>query len=159
MPSHSRTLLAALVLMVGATGCAAARNTVAMRHVVADSRADSRVDPSADARDDSSADSRDDSRAETGIASYYGRKFHGRRTASGELFDMDSLTAAHRTLAFGTRVRVTNLENQRDVILVITDRGPFRRGRIVDVSRRAARELGFLSAGTAPVRLEILADQ
>jgi len=73
-----------------------------------------------------------------GFASFYGSEFHGRRTASGERYDADALSAAHRTLPFGTRVRVTNLKNGRSVVLTITDRGPFRRGRIVDVSRRAA---------------------
>ncbi|MEK7347591.1 MAG: septal ring lytic transglycosylase RlpA family protein [Candidatus Eisenbacteria bacterium] len=91
-----------------------------------------------------------------GFASYYGPEFHGRTTASGERYDSDELSAAHRTLPFGTRVRVTNLKNGRSVVVTITDRGPFRRGRIVDVSRRAARDLGFLRAGVARVRLEVI---
>jgi rare lipoprotein A len=91
-----------------------------------------------------------------GFASFYGPEFHGRRTASGERYDEDKLSAAHRTLPFGTRVRLTNLKNGRSVVVTITDRGPFRRGRIVDVSRRAARELGFIRAGVARVRLEVL---
>jgi len=91
-----------------------------------------------------------------GFASYYGSEFQGRRTASGERFDHGELTAAHRTLPFGTRVRVTNLKNSRSVVVVINDRGPFRRGRILDVSRRAASELGFLRAGVARVRLRLL---
>lgn len=98
---------------------------------------------------------RDDSES-TGFASFYGSEFHGRRTASGERYDEDDLCAAHRTLPFGTRVRLTNLKNGRTVVVTITDRGPFRRGRIVDVSKRAARELGFLRAGVARVRLEVL---
>ena len=92
----------------------------------------------------------------TGFASFYGSEFHGRRTASGERYDEGELSAAHRTLPFGTRVRLTNLKNGRTVVVTITDRGPFRRGRIVDVSKRAARELGFLRAGVARVRLEVL---
>lgn len=100
-----------------------------------------------------SAQERSDS---VGFASFYGPEFHGRRTASGERYDEDELSAAHRTLPFGTRVRLTNLKNGRTVVVTITDRGPFRRGRIVDVSRRAARELGFLRAGVARVRLEVL---
>jgi rare lipoprotein A len=88
------------------------------------------------------------------MASYYGREFHGRRTASGERHDPQALTAAHRTLPLGTRVRVTNLASGRSVVLTINDRGPFRRGRVIDVSRRAARELGFLSAGVVRVRVE-----
>jgi rare lipoprotein A len=94
--------------------------------------------------------------SDVGIASFYGRPHHGRPTASGERFDQEELTAAHPTLAFGTRVRVTNLENDRAVVVRINDRGPFRRGRIIDVSRRAARELGFVAAGTARVRVDVL---
>ncbi len=90
-----------------------------------------------------------------GTASFYGRAQHGEATASGEPFDMEALTAAHRTLAFGTRVRVTNLANRRVVVLVINDRGPFVDGRLIDVSRRAARELGFLAEDhLAEVRVE-----
>lgn len=101
-------------------------------------------------------------RAETtavsGRASYYGGRFHGRRTASGARFDQNAMTAAHPTLPFGTRVRVTNLANDRSVLVKITDRGPFVRGRIIDVSREAARQLGFLRKGLATVRLEPLED-
>ena len=93
---------------------------------------------------------------EEGYASYYGREHHGRRTASGERFDAGRLTAAHRTLPFGTRVRVTNLDNGRKVVVTVTDRGPFRRHRVIDVSRRAVEDLGFLREGTARVRLEVL---
>ncbi|MBN2170148.1 MAG: septal ring lytic transglycosylase RlpA family protein [Candidatus Krumholzibacteriota bacterium] len=93
---------------------------------------------------------------QTGIASYYAHKYHGRRTASGEIFDMHALTAAHRSLPFGTRVRVTNLANGRSLVLRINDRGPFVRGRIIDVSLRAARDLGFFVQGTTRVRLEVL---
>ena len=93
---------------------------------------------------------------QTGLASYYAHKFHGRTTASGETYDETKLTAAHRTLAFGTRIRVTNLQNGRSVNLRVTDRGPFVDGRIVDVSRRAAEELDFVAQGLVKVRLEIL---
>jgi rare lipoprotein A len=95
---------------------------------------------------------------EEGVASYYGRQHHGRRTASGEIFDDRRLTAAHRTLPFGTRVRVINLDNGRRVVVTVTDRGPFRRARVIDVSSRAAGQLGFLTAGTARVRLEVLSE-
>jgi rare lipoprotein A len=95
---------------------------------------------------------------EIGIASYYAHKFHGRHTANGEIFDVDRLTAAHRTLPFGTRVRVTHLGNGREVILRINDRGPFVKGRIIDVSPRAARELGFHREGLARVRVRALRD-
>ena len=91
-----------------------------------------------------------------GVASYYARAHEGRRTASGELFDMQAMTAAHRTLPFGTRVRVINLENGRQVVVRINDRGPFRKGRIIDVSYAAARVLGLIGPGTARVRVELL---
>ncbi len=94
--------------------------------------------------------------SETGIASWYGEPFHGRTTASGETYDMEALTAAHRTLPFHTIVRVENLQNGRTTTLRINDRGPFVRGRTIDVSRRAARELGLIGPGTAPVRVTIL---
>ncbi|MBB4863500.1 rare lipoprotein A [Pseudomonas nitritireducens] len=89
-----------------------------------------------------------------GTASYYGKAHHGKRTASGERFNQNALTAAHRTLAFGTRVKVTNLDNGRSVVVRINDRGPFGRGRIIDVSKAAAEQLNMLRSGTAPVRLE-----
>ncbi|NCA71844.1 MAG: septal ring lytic transglycosylase RlpA family protein [Sphingobacteriia bacterium] len=90
-----------------------------------------------------------------GVASYYAERFDGRRTASGARFDMQALTAAHRTLDFGTRVKVTNKANGRSVEVVINDRGPFKRGRVIDLSKAAAREIGMLGAGLAPVSLEI----
>lgn len=95
---------------------------------------------------------------ESGIASWYGDDFHGKSTANGELYDMNSLTAAHRTLPLPSMVRVTNLENGRALNLRVNDRGPFAHGRIIDVSRRAAQLLGFEQQGTARVRVEILAD-
>lgn len=91
-----------------------------------------------------------------GGASYYALGFHGRRTASGEPHDKSSLSAAHRTLPFGTIVRVTNLSNGRDVVVRINDRGPFRPGRIIDVSPAAARAIGMIRSGTARVRIETL---
>ena len=96
---------------------------------------------------------------ETGIASWYGPKFHGRRTANGETFDMNTLTAAHRTLPMPSLVRVINLSNGRSLLLRVNDRGPFARNRIIDVSRRAAQLLGFQRQGTARVRVEIVADE
>ncbi len=93
---------------------------------------------------------------EVGIASWYGAKFHGRRTASGEIFDMNKLTAAHRTLPLPSYVRVTNLENGRAINVRVNDRGPFVKGRIIDVSRRAAQLLGFAAKGTARVRVQII---
>jgi rare lipoprotein A len=91
-----------------------------------------------------------------GTASWYGRHFHGRRTASGQRFNMNAMTAAHKTLPMGTKIRVTNLANGRSVMLTINDRGPFARNRIIDVSRRAARELGFLRRGVAKVRVQVI---
>ncbi len=91
-----------------------------------------------------------------GVASYYGDRFDGRRTASGARFDKDALTAAHRTLEFGTRVTVTNKANGRSVDVVINDRGPFSGGRTIDLSKAAAREIGMLGRGVAPVRLEVV---
>lgn len=96
---------------------------------------------------------------ETGVASWYGAQFHGRHTANGETYDMNALTAAHRTLPMPSYVRVTNLENGRSLILKVNDRGPFARGRILDVSRRGAQLLGFHDNGTARVRVQIMADQ
>ena len=89
----------------------------------------------------------------TGIASWYGLPFDGRPTANGETYDMNALTAAHKTLPMPTMVRVTNLENGRSLVLRVNDRGPFVNGRVVDVSRRAAQLLGFLHQGTAKVRI------
>ncbi|WP_284125831.1 septal ring lytic transglycosylase RlpA family protein [Parerythrobacter aestuarii] len=93
----------------------------------------------------------------SGVASYYGRRFHGRRTASGEAFDMRAMTAAHKTLPFGTRVRVTNPRNGRSVIVRINDRGPYARGRTIDLSRAAAEEIGIVRSGHGPVELELVA--
>lgn len=92
----------------------------------------------------------------SGRASWYGPKFHGRLTANGEIFDSNALTAAHPSLPFGTKVRVTNLRNGRSVIVRINDRGPFIKGRIIDVSAAAARVLGMVNSGTASVQLDIL---
>lgn len=94
---------------------------------------------------------------EEGIASWYGHPYHGRRAANGEVYDMEQLTAAHRTLAFDTWVRVHNLENAKTVDVRITDRGPFIDGRIIDLSRAAARAIDMIGPGTARVRLQIIA--
>lgn len=93
---------------------------------------------------------------EEGTASWYGPGFHGRPTASGETFDMEAMTAAHPSLPLGTRVRVTALETGRNTVVRVNDRGPFVDDRILDVSRAAARRLGFLEAGTARVRVEVV---
>lgn len=94
--------------------------------------------------------------AETGQASWYGGKFQGRKTASGEIFDTEKLTAAHRTLAFGTLVEVTNLKNDLTVVVRINDRGPFIEGRIIDLSRAAAEALDMVGQGVARVSVEVV---
>lgn len=99
-------------------------------------------------------------RVQLGLASYYGRGFHGEETASGEIFNKWQMVAAHRSLPLGSVVRVTNLENDRRVVLRVIDRGPygrnFRKGTIIDVSEGAARRLGFISDGLVRVRVEVL---
>ena len=93
---------------------------------------------------------------ERGLASWYGKKFHGRRTANGERFDMNRPSAAHKTLPFGATVRVTNLENGRRIVVRINDRGPFVAGRIIDLSRAAAKKLGMIEAGVVRVKIEVV---
>ncbi len=95
----------------------------------------------------------------TGIASWYGPGFHGRRSASGERYNQNAMTAAHRSLPFGTMVRVTNTKNGRSVVVRINDRGPFIRGRVIDMSAAAARVLGMVQSGVAPVRIEVIGRQ
>ncbi len=92
----------------------------------------------------------------SGVASYYGKRFHGRRTASGERFDMNGYTAAHRTLPFGSRVSVTNPRTGKSVVVRINDRGPFHGGRTIDLSRAAAEEIGIVNRGHGEVELALL---
>ena len=134
-PHRGSLCLVLLAVFVAAIGCATTRPLAA-----ADSH---RADKPA-------------LRTKTGLASYYAHERDGRRTASGETFDMQEMTAAHRTLPFGTRVRVTNLRNGRKAVVRINDRGPFRGHRILDVSYAAARKLGFASRGLARVRIEVI---
>jgi rare lipoprotein A len=94
--------------------------------------------------------------SQAGIASWYGPRFHGKRAASGETFNENELTAAHRRLPFDTEVRVTNLANGRSVVVRINDRGPYVKGRILDLSRAAAEELGMVEPGIVKVKLEVL---
>ena len=91
-----------------------------------------------------------------GISSYYAEDFHGKLTANGEVYDMYGLTAAHKTLPLNTIVRVTNLDNEKSLILRINDRGPYVKGRILDCSYGAAKKLGFLENGTTQVRVEVI---
>jgi rare lipoprotein A len=93
---------------------------------------------------------------EEGLASWYGKVHHGRRTASGAIFDEGKLTVAHRWLPFGTKLAVSNLANGRTVTMIVTDRGPYIKGRFLDVSRRAASDLGFLRAGVVRVRAKVV---
>ncbi len=94
----------------------------------------------------------------TGKASYYGPGFHGRRCANGEIFDMYKLTCAHKTLPFGTRLKVTNQKNGKSTIVTVTDRGPYAKGRIIDLSKAAAMELDMVAAGVASVTVEVISD-
>ena len=129
-------VLIALLAVLGASGCAK-RKRVAMP------AQQPAVTP-------------DTGSSETGIASWYGAPYHGRRSANGEIYDMEQMTAAHRTLRFGTWVSVTNLANNQSVGVRITDRGPFVDGRIIDLSRAAARSIGMLGSGIANVRIGVI---
>jgi rare lipoprotein A len=91
-----------------------------------------------------------------GMATYYADEFHGRTTASGEVYDMHALTAAHRTLPFNTKLRVTNLANGKSVVVRVNDRGPFKDDRVIDLSYEAAKQIGLVTDGTAQVRLDVL---
>lgn len=95
-------------------------------------------------------------RVQEGLASWYGPDFHGKPTASGEIFNMYAYTAAHRKLPFGTLVRVTNLYNGKSVVVRINDRGPFKRKRIIDLSYAAAKKIGMVEAGVVRVRIEVI---
>ena len=94
--------------------------------------------------------------SETGMASFYSDTFEGKTTASGELFSQSKLTAAHRTLPFRTKIKVTNLANKKSVIVTVNDRGPFVEGRIIDLSKKAAVKLDFINKGVAKVKLEVV---
>ena len=108
------------------------------------------------ASDEAAVEAPDVTEIDGGMASYYGDELAGNRTASGERFDPDQLTGAHRSLPFGSKVRVTNVANGDSVVVRINDRGPFSRGRVIDISHAAAREIGMHRSGTARVRLALL---
>lgn len=91
-----------------------------------------------------------------GQASWYGAQHHGKKTASGERFNQNALTAAHRTLAFGSKVKVTNTLNNKSVTVRINDRGPYSKGRVIDLSRAAAKKIDMINRGVAPVRIQVL---
>lgn len=94
--------------------------------------------------------------SESGQASYYGNEFHGRKTANGERFDQGKLTAAHRTLPFGTQVKVTNTQTGKSVTVRVNDRGPFVKGRVIDLSSSAFKAIASLNAGVVPVRIQVV---
>ena len=138
-----------LLLVLALTGCATARvETTPRARAVAPPRTSTPRPPAP----------RPDGGELTGQASWYGRQHQGKRTASGETYDMNKLTAAHRTLPMGTRVRVTNVDNGRTVEVRINDRGPFVGHRVLDLSYAAARRLGAVGEGVIAVTLEVLAD-
>ena len=143
------TAVGVLVLAMAVTGCSSAGRGP----VPSSERSDPRGGVSIPAPPSSPAAP---PRIQTGRASWYGPPHHGRKTASGEIYDMNQLTAAHRTLPLGTRVRVTNVGNGRSVVVRINDRGPFIDGRIIDLSQAAAREIGAIGAGVVSVQLEVL---
>ncbi|MGB2869936.1 MAG: septal ring lytic transglycosylase RlpA family protein [Bacteroidota bacterium] len=91
-----------------------------------------------------------------GVASYYAQDFHGKQAANGEIFDMNDLTAAHRTFPFGTKIRVTNLENKLQVVVRVNDRGPYVEGRLIDLSLGAAKQINLIKTGTTRVRLDVI---
>ena len=95
---------------------------------------------------------------QTGVASYYGPGFHGRRTANGETFNQNAMTAAHRTLPFGTKLKVTNLANGQSAIVRVNDRGPYAGGRVIDLSVAAAKQIGSTHSGVAKVRIEVVSN-
>ena len=110
------------------------------------------------ASDEAAVETPDVTEIDGGMASYYGDELAGNRTASGERFDPDQLTGAHRSLPFGSKVRVTNVANGDSVVVRINDRGPFSRGRVIDISHAAARQIGMHRSGTARVKLALLND-
>jgi rare lipoprotein A len=137
---------AALVLAAALSGCA-----IPLPHTVDDEAQEGMQQPLPEAASPTVG-----TELQRGIASWYGLPFHGRRTASGERFDMTAMTAAHPTLPFGTQVKVRSLENGREVTVRINDRGPFTKGRIIDLSHAAARAIGLLSRGTKAVSLTLV---
>jgi len=99
---------------------------------------------------------KDHPQVQIGIASYYGRRFHKKRTANGEIFNMYKVSAAHKTYPLGTKVKVTNMKNGKSIKLTINDRGPYVKGRIIDLSYKAARKIDFVNQGTTKVRIDVI---
>lgn len=154
-------LVPALILAAAVAGCATSRSSV--KPPPTSRELPSSTKPPAASRDLPGSikpppTSREPSgSAQTGYASWYGKRHHGQRTTSGEVYDMNQLTAAHPTLPMGTRLRVTNLQNGRSVEVRVNDRGPAVDGRILDLSYAAARALGAVQEGVIPVRLRVAA--
>ena len=147
----------AVALTLVLAGCATSRGTGAAPSTEA--TAEAKPEPKPEAKPEAKPEPKPEaapSAGQTGEASWYGEPHHGRRTASGETYDMYQLTAAHPTLPMGTRLLVTNLKNGRAVEVRINDRGPHVAGRIIDLSFAAAQQLGAISGGTVPVRIRVL---
>ena len=141
-----------LLLVCGVSGCVVTRPQAPVASPARDARPMTERSPVP-------SRSQAGNRPEIGLASWYGEPHHGQPTASGEIFDMARLTAAHRTLPLGTRLRVKNLENGRTVRVRVNDRGPYIAGRVLDLSRGAARALGMVERGVVPVELDIVDEQ
>ncbi|MBN1307271.1 MAG: septal ring lytic transglycosylase RlpA family protein [Chitinispirillaceae bacterium] len=155
LPVHARAVtIFGLLTVLPALSCAGAARSTRPSSIVDSSRLAQRRSVS------SAAGKRAGGRAvsyyQTGTATYYGKKFHGRRTASGERYDRRKFTAAHKTLPFGTMVRVTSMSNGKTVTVRVNDRGPLKGGRIIDLSFAAAKALDMISAGVVSVGIEIV---
>ena len=149
-------VLAACVAGIALTGCATAPR-FATRSTPPSPKGENSSDPTKPAEEKISRNSSGKVLLTLeGVASYYADDFHGKKTSNGEIYDMNDLTAAHRTFPFGTKVRITNLENGKTVVVRVNDRGPFHEGRIIDLSLGAAKELDLVRTGTARVRIEVL---
>ena len=151
MPMANRSLLTACLALLLAQGCATPEEAPTEAPAPDISKG---VQPRPDPSTAKKTPAAPATLPQTGRASWYGSQHHGKRTASGAIFDQTKLTAAHPSLPFGTRVKVTNLSNGKSVEVEITDRGPYAGNRIIDVSRAAANALGMIESGTATVRLE-----
>ena len=137
--SKARGLCAALVVLVFGTGCASTRNAT--------------VNRSGNVSGGGEVEAAEMVGTEVGVASFYAHKYHGRKTASGEKYNMHEMTAAHRRLPFGSKVRVTNLSNNSSVVVRVNDRGPFVKGRVIDLSLAAAKKLDMVRTGVAKVEV------
>lgn len=158
---HSAIAATAVCLAMAASGCAGRRPIAAStpppsRPVEAPPDVAERAKRSTDTANGARGETAPVAYLEEGNASWYGEPFHGRRASNGEIYDMNKLTAAHRTMAFGTMVKVTNLTNGKSTTVRITDRGPFVENRIIDLSRAAAQAIESIGPGVVPVRLEVV---